>query len=101
MVSVLKYIVPPTTIGPVWNDVTSGREYEHCKCSRPTFVRSISASGEYLSPASVRPYAGQSAPSAAGAGLPTTLAREHDAPAIAAAMNGETTWRTYMAAPRC
>ena len=64
----VKYIVPSTTIGPVCSAVTSGSAYRHTTPSRPTFDRSISASGEKRSPASVRLNVGQSPGATFGAG---------------------------------
>src|SRR5690349_4430941 len=60
MVSVEKYIAPPTTIGPDWSAATSGRLYVQSWASCATLAGVMSVSGEKRSPASVRLYDGQS-----------------------------------------
>jgi len=76
MVSVVKYIVPSTTSGPVCNAATSGSTYSQTCWSRVTLPRSMSVSGEKRSPATLRPYDGQSprgirsSTAGVGAGVP-------------------------------
>src|SRR5438128_215528 len=83
MVSVEKYIAPPTTTGPAWSAATSGSVYVQTWASDATFDRLISASGEKRSPASVRLYDGQSfaATRDAGAATGDTTNRAHPASA--------------------
>ena len=70
--SLVKYIVPFTTTGPVCRSVDLGQRVRADCVERETFERSIWENGENRSPASVRLYAGQSAPfatDAAGVGV--------------------------------
>src|SRR5262245_11418022 len=89
IVSVVKYIVPSITSGPVCSGVSSGRLYAQTSDKRDALARSICVSGENRSPPIVRPYAGQSPPDPCSIGA-SVVVRLHAAMRHAERTSAET-----------